>query len=277
MFFYCLGMNSIKKNIGFGGASLTSMPSLKQAIKLLELSYDLGIRHFDTAPVYGNGYSEVIYGKFLKGKRNEVFLVSKFGLGNSSKVVPLMTSLLLRLNYLRRQLSSPSNLENIINSSVSNNYSSKIDAKQISHSIESSLSRLKTDHLNAIMLHEALPANLSDDSIYELLKLKEAGKVLKIGIATNVDRIIQDSKTIEPIWDILQYEGYNLEKIKHVMSLFPNSTHFHHSVFKNTVLGEDDNYSNLLFKAVELNPNGKVIFSTRSKTRLLENLKYFND
>jgi aryl-alcohol dehydrogenase-like predicted oxidoreductase len=180
MFFYCLGMNSIKKNIGFGGASLTSMPSLKQAIELLDLSYDLGIRHFDTAPVYGNGYSEVIYGKFIKGKRNEVFLVSKFGLGNPSKVFPLMAPLLIKLNYLRRQLANPVNLENQINSSVISNITSKIDAKQIIHSIESSLKRLRTDHLNAIMLHEAMPNNLSDDSVYELLKLKKCVAGFKI-------------------------------------------------------------------------------------------------
>jgi len=267
-------MNSINKNIGFGGASLTSMPSLNQAINLLDLAFDLGVRHFDTAPVYGNGYSEVIYSKFIKGKRNEIFLVSKFGLGNSSKVFPSIAALLIRLNYLRRQFASPANLENQINSSVLSNFTSKIDAKQIKHSIESSLKRLKTDHLNAIMLHEALPNNLSDDSIYELLKFKEAGKVLKIGIATNVDRILQESKTIEPIWDILQYEGYNLEKKKKVMALFPNSSHFHHSIFKRIDLGKGDNYSNLLLQAVEFNPNGKVIFSTRSKNRLHENMEF---
>jgi aryl-alcohol dehydrogenase-like predicted oxidoreductase len=277
MCFYYLRMKSFSKKIGFGGASLTSMPSLNQAIKLLDLTFDLGIRHYDTAPIYGNGYSEVIYSKFLKGKRKEVFLVTKFGLGNPSKVFPLIAPQLIRLNYLRRQLVGSANLENQINSSVLSNYNSKIDAKQIIHSIESSLKRLGTDHLNALMLHESLPNNLTDDSIYELLKLKEAGKVLKIGIACNVDRIIQESKSIEPIWDILQYEGYNLKKKKQVMALFPNCTHFHHSVFKNTILGKEDNYSDLLFKAVEFNPYGKVIFSTRNKTRLLENLKFLND
>ena len=270
-------MKSFSPKIGFGGASLTSMPSLNLAIKLLDLTFDLGIRHYDTAPVYGNGYSEVIYGKFLKGKRKEVFLVTKFGLGNPSKVFPLMAPLLIKLNYLRRQLASPANLESQINSSVLSNFTSKIDTKQIVNSVESSLKRLRTDHLNAFMLHEAMPSNLSDDSICELLKLKESGKVLKIGIASNVDRIIQESKTIEPIWDILQYEGYNLEKKKQVMKLFPNSTHFHHSVFKNTVLSKVDNHSDLLFKAVELNPNGKVIFSTRSKTRLMENMKFLRN
>lgn len=269
-------MNSLINNIGFGGASLTSMKSLKEIIALLDLSYDLGIRHFDTASVYGNGYSEVIYGKFLKGKRNNVFLVSKFGLGNSSNVFPLFTSLLIRLNYIRRQFANADNLENHINSFVLKNITSQIAVKSLIHSIESSLTSLKTDHLNAILLHEALPSNLSDESIYELLKLKESGKVLQIGIACNVDRIIQEAKTLEPIWDILQYEGNNLEKKKLVMELFPNSTHFHHSIFKNTILGKEDNYSNLLFKSVELNPNGKVIFSTRSKTRLLENLKFVN-
>lgn len=40
-------------------------------------AYDRGIRHFDTASGYGDGHSERTYGRFLAGRRDEVFLASK--------------------------------------------------------------------------------------------------------------------------------------------------------------------------------------------------------
>jgi len=43
----------------------------------IETAYGLGIRHFDTASSYGGGHSEELYGQFLEGRRNEVFLASK--------------------------------------------------------------------------------------------------------------------------------------------------------------------------------------------------------
>ena len=39
--------------------------------------YEAGLRHFDTGAGYGNGHSEELYGRFLKGRRDDVFLASK--------------------------------------------------------------------------------------------------------------------------------------------------------------------------------------------------------
>ena len=77
------------------------------------------------------------------------------------------------------------------------------------------------------MLHEALPINLNDDCLFELLKLKESGKVLNFGIATNVKRILDES-FISSFWDILQYEGNNLEMKTELMERFPHFIHYHH-------------------------------------------------
>lgn len=40
-------------------------------------SYEAGLRHFDTGAGYGQGHSEELYGEFLQGRREEVFLASK--------------------------------------------------------------------------------------------------------------------------------------------------------------------------------------------------------
>ena len=167
-------------NVGFGGASLTSIGSLKDSLKLLETSYDCGVRHFDTAPIYGNGYSEVIYGKFIRDKRDEVFLVSKFGLGNPTKVIPQLISPLLKLNKFKRELFEKKNQTKKVDNLILNSHNVRIDKTKMVKSLESSLKRLKTDYLNALMLHESLPENLSDDCLEQLIKFKDEGKILKI-------------------------------------------------------------------------------------------------
>ncbi len=47
------------------------------AIAALRLGLDLGLTHIDTAEMYGAGASERIIGEAIRGRRDEVFLVSK--------------------------------------------------------------------------------------------------------------------------------------------------------------------------------------------------------
>jgi aryl-alcohol dehydrogenase-like predicted oxidoreductase len=46
-------------------------------IAAMQVAYDLGIRHFDTGARYGGGHSEELYGQFIKGRRDAIFLASK--------------------------------------------------------------------------------------------------------------------------------------------------------------------------------------------------------
>jgi aryl-alcohol dehydrogenase-like predicted oxidoreductase len=54
---------------GWGGQSE------KDSMEVMDAAYECGIRHFDTAQIYG--VSEELVGRFLKGRREEVFLASK--------------------------------------------------------------------------------------------------------------------------------------------------------------------------------------------------------
>ena len=60
--------------LGFGTAPLGGWPvevSDKNAQSSLQTAWDLGIRYFDTAPLYGSGMSEIRLGNFFKNqKRN---------------------------------------------------------------------------------------------------------------------------------------------------------------------------------------------------------------
>jgi diketogulonate reductase-like aldo/keto reductase len=54
------------------------------AIQALKLGLDLGMTHIDTAEMYGNGHVEEIVASAIKGRRDEVFLVSKVLPSNAS-------------------------------------------------------------------------------------------------------------------------------------------------------------------------------------------------
>lgn len=55
-----------------------------QALATLQRGLDLGLRHIDTAEMYGSGGSERIVGRAIQGRRDEVFLVSKVMPSNAS-------------------------------------------------------------------------------------------------------------------------------------------------------------------------------------------------
>ena len=55
-----------RSNLSFGGVSLTQHTFFKNAHNILANAFDEGITHFDTAPLYGNGYSEKILGTCKK-------------------------------------------------------------------------------------------------------------------------------------------------------------------------------------------------------------------
>ena len=69
--------------IGFGTAPLGNLYksiSDEDAHATLNLAWDLGLRYFDTAPLYGLGLSETRLNRFLRGKpRDEYILSTKVG------------------------------------------------------------------------------------------------------------------------------------------------------------------------------------------------------
>src|ERR1700704_2752359 len=54
------------------------------AIGAMRAGLDLGLTHIDTAEMYGSGASEQIIGEAIRGRREEVFLVSKVLPSNAS-------------------------------------------------------------------------------------------------------------------------------------------------------------------------------------------------
>ena len=51
----------------------------QQSLATIEAALAAGIRHFDTADVYGNGHNERLLGRALAGRRQHAFVATKFG------------------------------------------------------------------------------------------------------------------------------------------------------------------------------------------------------
>ncbi len=64
---------------GFGGASMGNMYTVAhddQALMAIRAAYEAKVRYFDTAPMYGFGKSERLYGSVLKDQPRDAFVLS---------------------------------------------------------------------------------------------------------------------------------------------------------------------------------------------------------
>jgi len=95
--------------IGFGGAVAglknylhtydpASDESIQGVVAAILKAYELGINYFDTAPGYGNGQSEKMFGTALEGiDENSIFLATKCGIGDRDHVMRSVESSLKNL------------------------------------------------------------------------------------------------------------------------------------------------------------------------------------
>ncbi|MBC2664445.1 aldo/keto reductase [Novosphingobium flavum] len=63
----------------FGCGRLTGGASMAEALRLVDICLDAGIRHFDTAPSYGLGTAEAVIGKALRSAGRDVMITAKVG------------------------------------------------------------------------------------------------------------------------------------------------------------------------------------------------------
>jgi aryl-alcohol dehydrogenase-like predicted oxidoreductase len=132
-----------------------------RSIAAIQASVDEGITLIDTAPAYGQGLSEQIVGKAIRGRRDEVVLVTKCGLvwhttrGNHF------------FDYEGRPVHRHLGTDSII------------------YEVEQSLKRLGTDFIDHYVTHWQDPTTPIAETMDALTRLKEQGKIRSVG-ASNV-------------------------------------------------------------------------------------------
>ena len=126
----------------FGGDWGNGM-NQEKATKILAQAVECGITFFDTADVYGDGQSESFIGNFLENtNNNNIRVATKFGRGKS--VFP-------------------------------DNYSEKA----LRESVEASINRLKTDHIDLLQLHCVPTEVLRNGEIFTWLRTLKAEGLIK--------------------------------------------------------------------------------------------------
>ncbi|HEU5473543.1 MAG TPA: aldo/keto reductase [Actinophytocola sp.] len=121
-------------------------PDPDNGIRVIHAALDAGINFVDTADVYGEGESEEIVGRALRGRRDEVVLATKF----HSSMGP------------------------------DANHSGN-SRRWLLRAVEDSLRRLDTDHIDLYQVHRPDPHTDIDETLSALSDLVRAGKVRAIG------------------------------------------------------------------------------------------------
>ncbi|KAK0643686.1 putative aldo-keto reductase [Cercophora newfieldiana] len=155
--------------LGFGTMGLThdaygSLPDDEERFAILDRAYEIGARFWDTSDLYGDG--EQLIGRWFKrtGKRDDIFLATKFGYVKGG---PLHT----------------------INSTGT--YCKKACAE--------SLKELGIDSIDLYYLHQADPDTPIEDTMRALAELQTEGKIKHIGLSNVSSATVFRAVKIAPI------------------------------------------------------------------------------
>ena len=269
-------MKEFLSRIGFGCVGLTSLDSERSALSILEASYSNGIRHFDTADIYGKGYSEEILGKFIGKRREHINVATKFGLGNGKKnILPIKFA--IKLNKIQKKIRR-SNLMISNESEISNLKEVSISRDYVSLCLANSLSRLKTDYLDYYLLHEKMPYHLENETTDFLSNLKEKGIIRKLGVDSSIKKYHHPNNNEYRIFDTIQHEA-NLLDIN-IFNLLKNKEQIIHSLYNlyNSFdlqrIPYEERFGFLIGSVLLKNPESKVIFSSSKIKNIENNIKY---
>jgi aryl-alcohol dehydrogenase-like predicted oxidoreductase len=137
-----------------------------QAAKLIHRALDLGLTFSDTAEMYGPHTSEELIGHALKGRRNEAFVATKFGINFNEDRTAMTVD------------GTPANVR---------------------RAIEGSLRRLNTDHVDLYYLHRVDPNTPIEETVGAMSRLVEEGKVRFLGLSEAAPATIRKAHATHPI------------------------------------------------------------------------------
>lgn len=186
--------------LGFGCARLFGGAELRHSARLIEAALAEGIRHFDTAPAYGQ--SEDVLGSVLAGVPG-VTVTTKVGIPRppeattSSSVLyrravrPLLARLPVVKSALLRAAAKRSTPEEQVRSPV---HRRALSRDEILGSLEESLRRLRRQKVEVFLLHEPDQLLIDDTVVDVLSSLQREGTIGAFGLA--LDRLAPETGTV---------------------------------------------------------------------------------
>ncbi len=169
--------------LGFGASSLGQefrKVSLEEALQSVRVALDCGLSFIDTSPFYGRGLSEVLLGIALRDVPRDTFtLCTKLG----------------RYDLQHFDFS----------------------ARRVAESVDVSLHRLGTDHLDIILCHDIEFVDMQqivEETLPALRKIQQAGKVRFIGFSGYPQKIFPFICDQADVDCVLSYNQYTLQNTR---------------------------------------------------------------
>ncbi|MEO7774932.1 MAG: aldo/keto reductase [Steroidobacteraceae bacterium] len=157
--------------LGFGCMGLsdfytaTSATSDASGLATIRRALDLGVSFLDTSDVYGPHTNEVLVGQAIAGRRDEVFLASKFGIQRTP-------------DGRRRITGEPT---------------------YVRQACDASLQRLKVDHIDLYYQHRPDTRVPIEDTVGAMAELVRAGKVRYLGLSEAAPARIRAAHAVHSI------------------------------------------------------------------------------
>jgi aryl-alcohol dehydrogenase-like predicted oxidoreductase len=234
--------------IGFGCARVYAGSEVKTSARLIEAALSSGIRHFDTAPMYGGGQSEDVLGQVLSGV-TDITIATKVGIARPNPetvrrpiavvyrrfVNPLLTrmpAVKSQLRKLRAGLRDDGPAAMVP--------PRKLQGSHIRLELAESLKRLKRDYVDLYLVHEPDQFDLDDEALETFIALRREGVIGAFGLAytrsvnrtpdfgTVIQSRYQSERSYEEdnktrifhgaLWDRLNNPRWKTERVFHVNS-----------------------------------------------------------
>ena len=177
--------------LGYGASPLGNAFGVndeKKSIRTVHAAIDLGINFIDVSPDFGTARAEIALGKALREiPRERFYLAAKVG----------------RYGVAEKDFD--------------------FSAERVSRSVDESLRRLRVAHIDLIQCHDVEFASVNqlvEETIPALEKLKQQGKVQKIGVTALPLKTFQKLLDRTRLDSILSYCHYCLSNIT-LVQLFP--------------------------------------------------------
>lgn len=177
--------------LSFGASSLGAEfrnVELDEILASVRVALECGLNLIDTSPYYGRGMSEVLLGVALQHvPRDDYLLCTKLGRFD--------------VNHF------------------------DFSAKRVAESIDVSLHRLRTDHLDIVLCHdiEFVPLEqIVEETLPAVRKAQQAGKVRCVGISGYPMKIFNQVAAKTDLDCIMSYNQYTLQNTRLVDDVLPN-------------------------------------------------------